>query len=49
MMYPLYLFYNAFTGLKMGKAAAMSWILFLVVCIITFLITKISKKWVNKQ
>jgi len=49
MMYPLYLFYNAFTELKMGKAAAMSWILFLVVSFITFVLLKVSKKWVTNR
>ena len=49
MMYPLYLYYNAFSGLKMGKAAAMSWILFIVVCAITFILIKVSKKWVENS
>ena len=49
MMYPLYLFYNAFTVLKMGRAAAMSWILFLVVSFITFVLLKVSKKWVMNR
>lgn len=49
MMYPLYLFYNAFTSLKMGRAAAMAWILFLVVSVITFVLVKTSKKWVHNQ
>ena len=49
MMYPLYLFYNAFSSLKMGRAAAMAWILFLVVSVITFILVKTSKKWVHNQ
>lgn len=44
MMYPLYIFHNAFTYLKMGKAAAMAWILFIVVAMMTFVLTRISKK-----
>jgi len=47
LMYPLYLYYNAFNYLKMGRASAMAWILFLIVGAITFILTKTSKKWVD--
>ena len=49
LMYPLYLYYNAFTYLKMGRASAMAWILFLVVGLMTVILTKTSKKWVDLQ
>jgi multiple sugar transport system permease protein len=46
LMYPLYLYYNAFSYLKMGRASAMAWILFMVVGLMTILLVKGSKKWV---
>lgn len=49
LMYPLYLYYNAFAFLKMGRASAMAWILFLVVGLLTIVLTKTSKKWVDLQ
>jgi multiple sugar transport system permease protein len=49
LMYPLYLYYNAFTYLKMGRASAMAWILFIIVGLLTLLLTKTSKKWVDLQ
>lgn len=44
LMYPLYIFHNAFTYLKMGKASAMAWILFLLVAVLTVIMTKVTKK-----
>lgn len=44
LMYPLYIFHNAFTYLKMGKASAMAWLLFVVVAILTVIMTKVTKK-----
>lgn len=44
LMYPLYIFHNAFTYLKMGKASAMAWILFIIVAILTVIMTKVTKK-----
>lgn len=49
MMYPLYLFYNAFSFLKMGRASAMAWILFLIVGLLTWVLQKTSKSWVELQ
>jgi multiple sugar transport system permease protein len=43
LMYPLYIFHNAFTYLKMGKASAMAWLLFIVVAILTWVMTKVTK------
>lgn len=44
LMYPLYIFHNAFTYLKMGKASAMAWILFIIVAILTVIMTKVTKR-----
>lgn len=44
LMYPLYIFHNAFTYLKMGKASAMAWLLFIVVAVLTVFMTKVTKK-----
>lgn len=49
LMYPLYLYYNAFSFLKMGRASALAWILFVIVGLLTWLLTKTSKKWVDLQ
>jgi multiple sugar transport system permease protein len=45
LMYPLYIFQNAFTYLKMGKASAMAWLLFIVVGLLTIIATQVSKRW----
>ena len=47
LMYPLYLFNTAFSYMKMGRASAMAWFLFLIVCILTYIMTKITKKVSN--
>lgn len=44
LMYPLYIFHNGFTYLKMGKASAMAWVLFIIVAILTVFMTKVTKK-----
>ncbi|MDR1663639.1 MAG: sugar ABC transporter permease [Clostridiales bacterium] len=44
LMYPLYLYQNGFEFLKMGKASAMAWLLFIVVAILTVVMTKASRK-----
>lgn len=45
LMYPLYIFHNAFQfNKKMGKASAMAWLLFLVVAILTYVMTKVTKR-----
>jgi multiple sugar transport system permease protein len=43
LMYPLYIFHNAFTYLKMGKASAMAWLLFIVVALLTRVMTKATR------
>ncbi len=44
LMYPLYIFHNAFIYMDMGKASAMAWLLFIVVAIMTVFMTKATKK-----
>lgn len=44
LMYPLYIFYNAFNYMKMGKASALAWLLFIVVAVLTVIMTKVTKK-----
>ena len=45
LFYVLYLYKKAFQEFKMGYAAALAWILFLIILILTF----IQFKWVNKK
>jgi ABC-type sugar transport systems, permease components len=47
MFYAAYLFYYAFSYLKMGHASAMAWILFLVTAVVTWLVFKTSNRWVS--
>lgn len=44
LMYPLYIFQNAFAFMEMGKASAMAWILFVIVSVFAFIMTKASKR-----
>lgn len=44
LMYPLYLFNTAFSFMKMGRASAMAWILFVIVGLLTVVMTTLSKK-----
>jgi multiple sugar transport system permease protein len=44
--YALYLYRNAFSYLRMGKASAMAWILFLTIILFTFILFKTSARWV---
>ncbi|MDO5377902.1 MAG: sugar ABC transporter permease [Clostridia bacterium] len=44
LMYPLYIFYNAFGYFKMGRASAMAYILFLIIGILTLIMTRVSRK-----
>ncbi len=46
LFYSLRLFYLAFTYYDMGSACAMAWILFIVVCIVTVLLFRSSRRWV---
>jgi len=47
LTYAMYLFQNAFIFLKMGQAAAMAWILFVVIGGLTALILWSSRRWVH--
>lgn len=47
LLYPLYLFQNAFGKLQMGRASAMAWLQFLIIAALTFLLVKVSKRWVD--
>ena len=44
LMYPLYIFHNAFVYMDMGKASAMAWLLFLVVAAMTVIMIKVTKR-----
>lgn len=44
LMYPLYMFHNAFTYMKMGKASAMAWLLFLLVAAVTAVMVRVTRK-----
>ena len=44
--YALHLFRNAFRYLRMGKASAMAWILFVIVVLFTWILFKTSARWV---
>lgn len=46
MMYPMYLFQNAFQFFKMGYACAMAWLLFVVIVAATAFIFKTSARYV---
>ena len=45
LFYSIYLYQNAFIFLRMGKAAAMAWILFIIIMIITVLVLSTSRRW----
>jgi multiple sugar transport system permease protein len=47
LSFAMYLYQNAFVFLKMGKASAMAWILFLVTLVATLVILRTSRKWVH--
>jgi multiple sugar transport system permease protein len=44
--YALYLYDNAFRFLRMGKASALAWILFVIILIFTVVLFKSSARWV---
>ena len=44
--YALHLYRNAFVFLRMGKAAALAWILFIIILIFTYILFKSSARWV---
>jgi multiple sugar transport system permease protein len=46
LLYVLYLYRKAFQEYEMGYAAALSWILFLIIAVISFLVLRTSRRWV---
>jgi multiple sugar transport system permease protein len=44
--YSVYLYRNAFAFLKMGYAAALAWVLFLIVMLVTLALFRTSARWV---
>lgn len=49
LMYSMLIYRNAFQQSKMGYAAAMSWVLFVIMGFITFVLFKTSKLWVYHE
>ena len=49
LFYVLYLFQNAFMYFRMGYAAAMAWLLFLIILVLTLIQFKIAPRWVHYQ
>jgi len=46
LMYSMYLYNNAFVYLRMGKASALAWILFVIILLFTWALFRSSRKWV---
>ncbi len=46
LFYTLYLYQRGFTDFRMGYAAAMAWVLLIVVAVITALLFRSSRRWV---
>jgi multiple sugar transport system permease protein len=46
LLYSLYLYIKAFANYEMGYAAAMAWIMLIIVAILTFISFKLSSYWV---
>ncbi len=46
LFYALYLYQEAFTYFKMGYAAAMAWVLFVIIMSVTLLQIKLGQRWV---
>jgi multiple sugar transport system permease protein len=46
LFYQLYLYRKAFDQFRMGYAAALAWILFFIIIVLTLLILKSSPMWV---
>lgn len=46
LFYALYLFRNAFNYLKMGYAASMAWILFVIILCLTLIQFRLARRWV---
>ncbi len=46
MFYALYLYLSAFKFLKMGYAAALAWVLFIIIMIVTAMQLRLARRWV---
>jgi multiple sugar transport system permease protein len=46
LFYTLYLYYRAFLDLRMGYAAAMAWILFVIILVLTLIQFRFARFWV---
>jgi len=46
LFYMVYLYRNAFQYFKVGYAAALSWVLFLIIVVLTYLMFKFQHRWV---
>jgi len=46
LFYVLYLFRQGFALLRMGYAAAMAWILFLIILVLTLIQLRLADRWV---
>ena len=44
--YSLFLFRNAFVYLRMGKASALAWLLFIVIIVFTTILFRVSGRWI---
>lgn len=49
LFYNLYLYQNAYKEYKMGYAAAMAWVMFLIILLLTLIVIKSSSLWVFYQ
>jgi multiple sugar transport system permease protein len=47
LFYSLYLYRQAFQFLRMGKASALAWILFILVVILSLVLVRTSRRWVH--
>lgn len=47
--YVMYLYSNGFGYMKMGYASAMAWILFVIILVLTLIVVRSSKHWVQYQ
>ena len=47
LFYVLHLYNSGFQDLRMGYACAMAWVLFMIIFGLTFLATRVSRRWVS--
>lgn len=49
LFFVLYLYKKAFQEFKMGYASALAWVLFGIVAVLTFLLTRTTKGWIHYE